>query len=318
MKNFNICFTSNDKYAPFMSTVIVSILKNSKEDENFYFHVITNDISDENKNMIEKLKEIKTFDIKYYIPNVEKYNKWFEKINHKRYYDPSHFYRLDIPTLTSSCDKILYLDCDIIVNSSLSELFDMDISEYFAFAVEDKGDLNFLNKYKIKIGLEDKHKYFNAGILLLNNKLYLEKNLDLECESYFNKYCNIIECADQDILNYLFKDNVKFIDNKWNDFTSKNVNTSSIIHYVGKIKPWNRNCPSNEAVELFWNYFYYTPYYQQNPMKYMQMIMDQKIKGLGIHSNDYLNNKIDKLINKISWFIPFKSMREDFRNSFLE
>ena len=53
-------------------------------------------------------------------------------------------------------------------------------------------------------------------------------------------------------------------------------------------------------------------------MKYMQMIMDQKIKGLGIYSNDYLNNKIDKLINKISWFIPFKSMREDFRNSFLE
>ena len=40
MKNFNICFTSNDKYAPFMSTVIVSILKNSKEDENFYFRKI--------------------------------------------------------------------------------------------------------------------------------------------------------------------------------------------------------------------------------------------------------------------------------------
>ena len=126
-ETMNICFTANDKYAPFMSTVIVSILKNSKEDEDFYFHVITNDISDENKKMIEELKKIKQFDIKYYTPNIEKYNKWFEKINHKRYYAPSIFYRLDIPDLIPNVDKILYLDCDIIVNSNLSELFNMDI-----------------------------------------------------------------------------------------------------------------------------------------------------------------------------------------------
>lgn len=317
-ETMNICFTANDKYAPFMSATIVSILKNSKDDESFSFHVITNDISDENKMMIERLKEIKTFKIKYYTPNIDKYNKWFEKINYQRHYAPSIFFRLDIPNLIINIDKVLYLDCDIIVNSSLSELFNMDISEYFAIAVEDTGDLNFLKKYKTKIGLEDKYKYFNAGVLLLNNKLYIEKNINLECENYFNKYCNIIECADQDILNYLFRDKIKFIDNKWNDFSSKNIDKSAIIHYVGKIKPWDKNCPSNEAAELFWNYFYYTPYYQRNPMKYIQIIIDQKIKGLGIHSNDYLNKKIDKLINKLSWFIPFKNMRENFRNSFLE
>lgn len=54
MNKMNICFTANNEYSPFMSTLIVSILKNSKEDEDFYFHVITNDISDENKKMIEE------------------------------------------------------------------------------------------------------------------------------------------------------------------------------------------------------------------------------------------------------------------------
>ena len=42
MKKFNICLAANDSYTPFMSALIVSILKNSKEDETFYFHVITN------------------------------------------------------------------------------------------------------------------------------------------------------------------------------------------------------------------------------------------------------------------------------------
>ena len=59
-ETMNICFTANDKYTPFMSATIVSILKNSKDDESFCFHVITNYISDENKIIIEPHLNIKT------------------------------------------------------------------------------------------------------------------------------------------------------------------------------------------------------------------------------------------------------------------
>ena len=49
MKEYNICFSSDDKFVRYMEALIVSILRNSLDDEKFTFHVITSYISDDNK-----------------------------------------------------------------------------------------------------------------------------------------------------------------------------------------------------------------------------------------------------------------------------
>lgn len=45
----DICFASNDNYSPYMGTAIASILCNSKEDENITFHIISENINEDNK-----------------------------------------------------------------------------------------------------------------------------------------------------------------------------------------------------------------------------------------------------------------------------
>ena len=92
-------------------------------------HIIDVGISEKDKYKIATLKEIKNFKIKYYIPNIEQYKNWFGKMYNKAHFSYSMFARLSIPNLIEE-DKILYLDCDIIVNKSLNELFNTDISDY--------------------------------------------------------------------------------------------------------------------------------------------------------------------------------------------
>ncbi|MEI0529958.1 glycosyltransferase [Brachyspira pilosicoli] len=52
----DICLSADDNYAKYMGTTIASILSNSKEDEEIYFHLLDGGITEENKNKLLSLK----------------------------------------------------------------------------------------------------------------------------------------------------------------------------------------------------------------------------------------------------------------------
>lgn len=64
-------------------------------------------------------------------------------------------------------DKVLYLDSDLIVNSSLVELFNIDLENHYIGAVIDPHSQEYHKDY-----IE-----YNAGVLLVNNALWKEVNL---------------------------------------------------------------------------------------------------------------------------------------------
>ena len=68
--------------------------------------------------------------------------------------------------------------------------------------------------------------------------------------------------VDQDVLNSVCFNKVKFIDKKYNHFPgfSKKNNQKSIIHYIIN-KPWQN--PKNPLSELFWKYAKLTPFYEE-------------------------------------------------------
>ena len=151
----DICLCSDENYAKYMGTTIASILSNSKEDEELYFHLIVdNDVTDSSKEKLLSLKKIKNCEMIFYTPDVEKYKKWYELGNYNGAFSPAMFYRLDIHRLITDVDKVLYLDCDVIVRNSLIELFKMDISNKYGLVTksvfEDK-DINLRKKWNFLI-----------------------------------------------------------------------------------------------------------------------------------------------------------------------
>ena len=194
-----ICFASDDNYAPYMGMAIFSILRNANPNDKFRFYVLDNKISHRNKQKIESLKKHRPFQITWLTLDISLFQKCDTK--HANW-TLSIFGRYLIPKLIPA-DKVLYLDSDIIVNGSLKELFDIDINGYYALAVKDLY-LDIYKEHKELIGMGNNRIYFNAGVVLFNNKLCIDNNISQKFYFYFTENKNKLKFHDQDILK-IFK-----------------------------------------------------------------------------------------------------------------
>ena len=151
-------------------------------------------------------------DIKFYIFNSDFPMEWFqlmnkrlsvlnsEIINIKITDDTISHFHLPTPHLSSATylryfipnfvseKRVLYLDSDIIVTSSLTTLFELDLDGYPLGAVPD---------------LPTSSEIFNAGVLVIDTDMWRKENIskklvDLTVEHHEHVY------GDQEILNMFF------------------------------------------------------------------------------------------------------------------
>ena len=107
---------------------------------------------------------------------------------------------------------MISIDSDTIINGPLDEICDMDLKGYVLAGTYDCG----LNDYKEIIGLKKSDKYYNAGVLILNQKEWIENNCQ---EKFLNHIKNVRSkyyLCEQDIMNIIFRDKIKYLDIKFN------------------------------------------------------------------------------------------------------
>lgn len=193
------------------------------------------------------------------------------------------YYRLIAQfVLPSNLDRILWLDADIIVKKDITPFY---YQQFDGKSMVVCPDINCnskgIDELKYKIGLSKKHRYFNSGVLLLNlQKLREDTTLDGIlgiCMDLKNK----VEYPDQDILNYLYQNKVKYADELVYNFQTfegkvdkKDRKRIAIIHYVGQKKPWKYKFINNMSkyywkiqikqghiIEACWIYLKFSLYY---------------------------------------------------------
>ena len=353
----NICFTSDNGYAKFLETAIISILLNSSEDDRFHFHVIEYNINNNIKNEIEQIKQIKEFDITYYkSPNIEKYKKWAEYYNKilgdKFIWIHNIFYKLDILFLFDNIDRILFLDIDQVILTRLNKFFEIDMQDnYIIYSPYPKYQCNHFagedidKQYKEllkSLNLVPVEKYFVLSSVLIFNlalirERFTHKELEYLMDEYFEKYKHLAG-SDENIFPYIFRNNIKavdqdldeIIDNEWDDkeWSKREI---KILHYSGKrIKEYvsyNYNKEIDMAYITFWEYFCQAPFYKNNYVEYSNihmahlrrwLLQEREERKWHIQdSRNYSKNNYNKLLNMILWIIPFKSIRNKLRNKYM-
>lgn len=267
--NINICFTPSDNYAQHMAVVIASILKNAAFGDDFSFYVLDSGISDSNKNKISELQKIKNFNIKYVKLDTSVLDSLPIVLNH---FTTAIYYRFMTADLLPEVDKIIYLDCDLVVCSSLKELFLEDVSDYYIGAVEDIG--SYYNHLVLKPEFEKLQ--INSGVMVLNLAMWRKDSLGTKLIKFAVETKEELVFGDQDVINKTLT--CKRLDFKWNvqsfpafhvynnvvfhplkDEIIEAVRRPSIIHYITKWKPWNCDVPFGHL---------YIKYRQMTPFKY--------------------------------------------------
>ena len=116
--------------------------------------------------------------------------------------------------LPKNFDKILYLDCDTIINGSVKELYDTDISEYALGACIDEG---FYNEEHYKhLCYSKKYPYINSEVILFNLKYWRENKVVNKCLEYIANNTDRVKFHDQDTLNAILHKEIKHIPIKYN------------------------------------------------------------------------------------------------------
>lgn len=253
MKNFriNICLASDDNYARYAGVVIASALRSAKRNDNLCFYILDGGIEEFNKQRILSLKYIKDCEINFIKINNEMFAEYLSIKTHS-YLSVAAYYRLKLPTILPNVDKIIYFDCDVVVNTSLRELFNTEMGDCVVAGVRD------IDKRKVK-----KNKnYVNSGMLVFDVKKMAELGVEKQFADWTKEHFETIKMGDQEIINEVLKGKIKVVDDEWNVQSSNFVNRSSytnnpkIIHFVSKNKPWH-----------FGSFSYHKDYY----FKYLQL-----------------------------------------------
>ncbi|HFU2807137.1 TPA: glycosyltransferase [Campylobacter coli] len=282
----HIFFASDDNYVQHLCVAIASILVNSIELDYFNFYVLDGGISTKNKENINTLKGLKDFKIEF----IKIDDKLFEKCSIPKHYNNSitkqTYYRYLIPRLKPSLTKVLYLDVDIIVEDSLNLLWNTNLNNTYAGVVLDSWQ-EVHKYYKRNYGL---NKAFNAGILLINNKKWVEDNITERL--FFNTEIlnlqNKINWVDQDVLNYTIKENFFllpfkynmqsnffFLNERFNPYSGDHLEfdkrQATIIHFTGPLKPWHQGC-GHPLWQRYWEYIKFTPYKEKYNTEYQELL----------------------------------------------
>ena len=273
-----ICFSANDKYVPLLSVELESIIDHSSAKNNYDIVILTTGISDENQfRLLSQIKHYSNFSIRFVNvgPAIYGYNFYLETRLTNTKYSSEIYFRILAPTVMEDYDYVIFCDADLVVLDDIAKLLQFDCSNNLIGAVRDyEGIANCYNnnyertKYRItELGIKQFDNYFVSGVLIFNvkkfNSQYSEKQLlDLAVSKKWTQY-------DQDLLNYICKDDVKiigaefdFVEDIDNIFHSlpthllteyeKSEKDPKIIHYSGGRKPWINI--SSKYNKYFWNY----------------------------------------------------------------
>lgn len=222
-----IVFSVDNKYIPLLAVAIQSIISNASKAELYdivilYEHIAKEDIS----KILIMAENKKNINIRFCnISNLT--NQYDETIFYTRiYFSKAAYYRLFIPEVFKKYEKIIYLDCDVIANCNINELFNInldgnpiaacrDLVVYCSLAPGNPEFLPWQNYIKENIlGLKNYHNYFQSAVMVFDvNKIeenFVEKAIK-ELKRIKKPYA-----VEQCILNVMFEDKVTFLDWKWN------------------------------------------------------------------------------------------------------
>lgn len=249
----NIVCNIDNAYTQHCGVMLTSLFENNKE-EDFCVYIICGELETGNKEKLHRLVNSYNNQLSFCIVDYSLLKDC--PIRKHDVLTLATYLRLFIPqVLPASVSKALYLDCDMIINSSIVELWDIDISHVAMAGVEDQSVI--AKGACERLGYSPSYSYVNAGLLLINVDYWRKQNITQQALQYIATNQEKVLHHDQDTLNALLFDKKILLPIKWNmmnfffykgiqlpakynDVLEKYRKSPCIIHFTASVKPWHR------------------------------------------------------------------------------
>ncbi len=303
-----VVFATNNGYAPYLGVTIQSLIEHASPDFVYDLYVFHTTLSDAHQ---QRLCSMSTENVFIRCVNVLPLVKSIRDYSHG-HYSVEMYYRIVIPEVLSRYEKAVYLDCDLVLLSDVANLYSVDLNQNILAVVINDIQSDYMKSYLADTLHVTTDEYFNSGVLVINNKAFIEENVKSNALDYLNKIERLM-CPDQDILNLACKDRVLYLGNEWNFQVGSGVYTLedkylgkyNIIHYTTGEKPWNT--ASLELGEYFWKYARLCPYYEDILVGFLEKTLNITATAGESMPREKRRNIINAGFKKKSiWTWPFR------------
>lgn len=247
MQIIPVVFSTDDFYVMPLMVAINSLKKTKSQYVCLNVFILTQSLKEENKQKILLLQE-NNFNI--FFVNISDYVN--ESLYAKERFSVAMYYRFFIPLILKEYSKVIYLDCDVVVNKCISNLYNCDLGDNILGACLDCN------------GLQRSTNYFNSGILLFNVEKFNENQISDKCIEFLQDNRNLCY-PDQDTLNEVCRGKICCLPSIFNYMTSASYDKGTgkvdkekalkifevkrdknvvIYHFTDRFKPWiTKNAP---------------------------------------------------------------------------
>ncbi|WP_340008050.1 glycosyltransferase family 8 protein [Paenibacillus sp. FSL K6-0276] len=241
-----LAFQDKDgQYAEHAGVVLASIFQHTSSP--IHVHIL-HDISltEDNKRKLDKLTTKHHHTISYYsITLPDDMLQVLANINSISVWTQACMYRLLLPALIP-VDKIIYLDCDVLVNMDITDLWQVELGDKYLGAIWDQAIMEVAHIVSSK-GLNPE-LYFNSGVILFSlNNIRQNSNWYVEMLNFLRTFPDVT-MPDQDVLNAVFGGNYLPLDIRFNSFNMAIPDhdfNNKIVHFAGDKKCWNKDSPGS-------------------------------------------------------------------------
>lgn len=266
-----VCSTDNNFVMP-CGIMLYSLCKNNRDTDINIYIIIDQSVTEDNKRKLENTTS--TFancTCNFCLIDGNFFNS-FPKLGEdtpKDYITKATYYRIFLTkVLPENVEKCLYLDCDIIINSSLKPLWDIDINDVALAATPDCGE-GLIEKYN-RLRYPQSKGYFNAGVLFVNLCYWRKHDALNRMLLFIKEHRDWIRLHDQDVLNRVFYEEKKYLPIRYNlqdgylreyanyeirkykEDIQEALQNPCIIHFTD-FKPWWNSC-ENPMAHFFHEY----------------------------------------------------------------
>lgn len=209
----HVAFNIDDSYVKYCAVTLTSLFENNLN-EQFSAYILGRHVSADGERLLRRVAE-KYHQQVFIYPIEDKLISHFPSLGPDSHISLATYLRLFLSDVVPpETNKVLYLDCDLLVNGPIADLWNIDLTNHSVGCVEDQWS-GVAEKYEL-LDYHPRYSYFNAGVMLVNLDYWRNHRLVNRFTDYVATHADKLQFADQDVLNAVLHESKLLIPMRWN------------------------------------------------------------------------------------------------------